>query len=107
MCSFRTTITSFIKTLAVCILLTLSYISLMLKFAAIQFFQRYFVQHILQQVSEYVLVLDSGKLMDMWLILLLEDLTFYYVISRFTAFSPQHPKEIANLKSCLWKLLVS
>ena len=63
--SLRSIITSSIKVLALCILLTVLYIFLMLKFAAVQFCQRYRFQGVPKQGSEYALVFNSGKLMDM------------------------------------------
>ena len=100
MLSFRSTITSSIKILAG-ILSTILYFFLILKFAAIQFCQHSFFQRISKKGSEYMLVWNSKKLMNLWLIMLLGDLRFYYDIFRFTAPSPRHPKETANLKSCL------
>ena len=99
--SLRSIITSSIKVLALCILLTVLYIFLMLKFAAVQFCQRYFFQRVSKQGSKYALVLNSRKLMDIRFILLLGGLRFYYDISRFTVLSPRRPKKTANVKSCL------
>ena len=46
----------------------------------------------------YTLLLNSRKLIHVWLILLLGDFRFFYDLSRFTAPSPRPSKETANFK---------
>ena len=81
-----------------CILSTVLYIFLRLEFAAIQFCQSSFSQHISKQGFGYTHLKADGRVTNS-IVGRQQLLTYYYNMSRFTASSPGRPKETANLKS--------